>query len=107
MRHRVFVDSITRPHTQVLGDEFHHAIRVVRARVGEPIELFDAAGKSASGMIEEIAGNYAVIRVGDELPSRESRLEIHLAMAIIQLEKFELVLQKATELGVRSIAPLI
>src|SRR6185436_11337414 len=46
-------------------------------------------------------------RVDEELPSREARLEIHLAMAIIQLEKFELVLQKATELGVRSIIPLI
>jgi 16S rRNA (uracil1498-N3)-methyltransferase len=32
---------------------------------------------------------------------------MHLAMAVIQLEKFELVLQKATELGVRSIIPLV
>ena len=39
--------------------------------------------------------------------NREARTAIHLAMAIIQLDKFELVLQKATELGVRSIIPLI
>ena len=107
MRHRVYVDSITYPHTQVLGDEFHHAIRVVRARPGEEVELFEASGKMARGTIEAIEGNYAVIRAGEELPSREAKVEIHLAMAIINLDKFELVLQKATELGVRSIVPVI
>lgn len=106
MRHRVYVDSIA-PAVTVAGDEFHHAIRVVRARVGEGIELFDKAGKSARGTIETIEGNYAIVRVDEELPSRESPLAIHLAMAVIQLEKFELVLQKATELGVRSIVPLL
>jgi 16S rRNA (uracil1498-N3)-methyltransferase len=90
----------------VAGDEFHHSIRVVRARVGEEVELFDRAGNAAKGIVESIERDRAVIRTGDPLPSRESPLAIHLAMAIIQLEKFELVLQKATELGVRSIIPL-
>jgi len=106
MRHRVYVDSLA-PVVTVAGDEFHHAIRVVRARAGEEIELFDASGKMARGTIEAIEGNYATVRIDKELPSRESKLDVHLAMAIIQLEKFELVLQKATELGVRSIIPLI
>ena len=47
------------------------------------------------------------IETGDALPSRESPLAVHLAMSIIHLDKFELVLQKATELGVRSIIPLV
>jgi len=38
---------------------------------------------------------------------RDSPLRIDLAAAIIQLEKFELVLQKATELGAASIIPLV
>lgn len=106
MRHRIFVPTIE-PTVRVAGDEFHHAIRVVRARAGEAVELFDIAGKSARGVIELIAGDHAIVRVDEELPPRESPLVIHLAMAIIQLEKFELVLQKATELGVRSIIPVI
>jgi 16S rRNA (uracil1498-N3)-methyltransferase len=106
MRHRVFVDRIE-PTVTVAGDEFHHAIRVVRARAGEAIELFDAAGNMARGSIARIEGNYAVIDVIEALPSRESKFAIDLAMAIINLDKFELVLQKATELGVRSIVPLI
>jgi 16S rRNA (uracil1498-N3)-methyltransferase len=106
MRHRIFVDAIE-PTTTVSGDEFHHSVRVVRVRVGEEVELFDRSGKSARGTVESLERDRAVIAVGETLSSRESTLAIHLAMAIIQLEKFELVLQKATELGVRSIIPLV
>lgn len=106
MRHRIFVDSI-QPTTTVSGDEFHHSVRVVRLRAGEEVELFDAAGHAARGTVEAIERDRAVIAAGAPLPSRESPLALHLAMAVIQLEKFELVLQKATELGVHSFLPLI
>jgi 16S rRNA (uracil1498-N3)-methyltransferase len=106
MRHRIFVELIE-PRMTVTGDEFHHSIRVVRARVGEAVEVFDRAGNAAKGVVESIERDRAIIVAGDAIPSRESPLAIHLAMAIIQLEKFELVLQKATELGVKTIIPLI
>lgn len=106
MRHRIFVDAIE-PSVTVTGDEFHHSIRVVRARVGEEVELFDRAGNAARGVVESIERDRAVIAARDPVPSRESPLAIHLAMAVIQLEKFELVLQKATELGVKTIIPLV
>ena len=106
MRHRIFVDLIE-PSVTVTGDEFHHSIRVVRARVGEEVELFDRAGNAARGVVESIERDRAVIAARDPVPSRESPLAIHLAMAVIQLEKFELVLQKATELGVKTIIPLV
>lgn len=47
------------------------------------------------------------IAVEREVASRERRIHVTLAMAVIQLEKFELVLQKATELGVAGIIPLV
>jgi 16S rRNA (uracil1498-N3)-methyltransferase len=106
MRHRVFIEAIS-PTITVEGDEFHHSIRVVRVREGEEVEVFDRAGKMAKAVVESIARDRAVLRVGDEIASRESKAAIDLAMAIIQLDKFELVLQKATELGVRSIVPLV
>ena len=106
MQHRIFIDAIT-PTVTVSGDEFHHSIRVVRLREGEAVEVFDRSGKMANAIVESIARDHAVLKIGDEIASRESSLNITLAMAIIQLEKFELVLQKATELGVRSIIPLI
>lgn len=106
MRHRIFVDAIE-PQTVVSGDEFHHSVRVVRVRTGEEVELFDRAGNAARGKVESIDRDRAVIAAGEPLPSRESPLRLHLAMAIIQLEKFELVLQKATELGAASLIPLV
>lgn len=106
MRHRIHVPSIE-PRTEVSGDEFHHSVRVVRLRAGEEVELFDTAGNAARGTVENIGRDSAVILAGEPLPSRESPLRVQLAMAIIQLEKFELVLQKATELGVASFIPLV
>jgi 16S rRNA (uracil1498-N3)-methyltransferase len=106
MRHRIFVDLIS-PVVVVTGDEFHHSVRVVRLRAGEEVELFDRDGNAAMGTVQALERDRAVIVTGDPVPSRESPLALHLAMAIIQLEKFELVLQKATELGVRAIVPLV
>lgn len=106
MRHRIHVDAIE-PDTIVTGDEFHHSVRVVRLRVGEEVELFDDRGNAARGVVAALERERAVITAGEPLPSRESPLAMHLAMAVIQLEKFELVLQKATELGVRSFLPLV
>lgn len=105
MRHRIFVDAIA-PEVTVTGEEFHHSVRVVRVRIGEEVELFDRAGNAARGTVQSLDRESAVIATTESLPSRESPLAIHLAMAVIQLEKFELVLQKATELGVCTIIPM-
>ena len=106
MRHRIHVTSLS-PQITVTGDEFHHAIRVVRVRVGEEVEVFDRDGNAARATIESLERDQATLLLGEPLPSRESSLDVHLAIAVIQLEKFELVLQKATELGVRSLIPLV
>lgn len=106
MKHRVFVDSIA-PSIDVSGDEFHHAVRVVRLREGEEIEVFDGRGQAARGRVGVIGRDSLHVDITERIESRESPLRIDLAAAIIQLEKFELVLQKATELGVASITPLL
>jgi 16S rRNA (uracil1498-N3)-methyltransferase len=106
MRHRIFVERIE-PETVISGDEFHHSVRVVRLREGEEVEVFDRSGNMARGTAISIGKDQAVITIGDPIPSRESPVAMHLAMALIQPEKFELVLQKGTELGVTSFIPLV
>jgi 16S rRNA (uracil1498-N3)-methyltransferase len=106
MRHRIHVEALA-PIITVAGDEFHHAIRVARTRIGEEVEVFDRAGNAARATVASLERDQATLTLGESLPSRESPLDLRLAMAIIQLEKFELVLQKATELGVKTIVPLI
>ena len=106
MRHRIYTRDPLTGAVTIGGEEFHHAARVVRVREGEEVELFDGEGHAASGVIESITDDALIVRIEKPIDSREAAIAIDLAMSIIQLEKFELVLQKATELGVRSIIPL-
>jgi 16S rRNA (uracil1498-N3)-methyltransferase len=75
---------------------------VLRVRDGENVEVFDGRGHAFDARLEK-----GEVIIGSAIASRESPLQIDLAMSIINLDKFELVLQKATELGVRSLIPVI
>jgi 16S rRNA (uracil1498-N3)-methyltransferase len=109
MRHRIYTPDPFAPGDRIAirGDELHHAVRVVRVREGEEVELFDGKGIAAHGVITAGAPDQLVVNVLSMIDAREARLSITLAMAIIALDRFELVLQKATELGVRSIVPIV
>lgn len=108
MRHRIYAPEL-RPggSIEVGGDEFHHTVRVARVREGEEVELFDGRGTAAAGRIESIGRDRVTVRIERPIESREPKLDMTVAMSIIQLEKFELVLQKVTELGARAILPLV
>lgn len=109
MRHRIYTPEPFAPGDRIAiaGDELHHAARVVRAREGEEVELFDGKGTAAHGVITALEHDRLTVNVLTIIDAREARLSITLAMSIIALDKFELVLQKATELGVRSIVPIV
>ncbi|HEV7919631.1 MAG TPA: 16S rRNA (uracil(1498)-N(3))-methyltransferase [Thermoanaerobaculia bacterium] len=91
----------------ITGEELHHAARVVRVREGEEVELFDGRGAAALGVVRVIHRDHVTVELLRNIEAREAPVAIRLALAIINLEKFELVLQKATELGVRTLIPLI
>lgn len=92
---------------RIEGDEAHHAGRVSRLRIGERIEVIDRDGKTAEAVVETISPREVLARVALAVVSRESPLSITLAMALIKPDLFELVLRKATELGVAVIQPLL
>ena len=103
MRHRFFSarDLAAGDVVALESDERHHA-HVVRVREGEEVEVFNGRGAGFFGVYADNA-----VRLTAPAPDREPPADVYLAMAIINLEKFELVLQKATELGVRSIVPMV
>lgn len=103
MKHRFFIDADLACGTTVTlsRDEQHHA-HVVRVRDGEDVEVFNGRGAS---FVAKYSAEGLLLTV--PAPDREARTALHLAMAIINLDKFDVVLQKATELGVRSIIPLV
>jgi len=89
------------------GEELHHLHKVLRLGVGDEIALFDGQGRGFAGRIAALSRGEATIVVGaEESRERESALCLRLLAALSKGEKFELVIQKATELGVSEIQPV-
>lgn len=106
MKNRFFTPRIS-DSIELRGDEFHHAVHVARSRVGEEVECFDGAGRNVIARFTTVERDAAFLEVVGDAPSREPAVHLTLALALIQLEKFELVLQKGCELGVSAFLPLI
>jgi 16S rRNA (uracil1498-N3)-methyltransferase len=85
----------------------NHLIRVLRLRPGAPLTLFNGGGGEyhATLLVAEKAG--ARILVGEHAPiERESPLHLTLLQGISRGERMDLIVQKATELGITCIVPV-
>lgn len=94
----------------VLGaDETRHLRDVLRLRAGETVRVFDGAGNEFLCRIERIAKNETVLKIIEKTAplAPASNLDLTLAAALLKGEKFDLVVQKAVELGVKNFVPLI
>jgi 16S rRNA (uracil1498-N3)-methyltransferase len=86
--------------------EAHHA-RVLRLREREEVEVFDSTAHNFAARVSSVAKDRVSIEILAMEDPRELRAPLTLALALIQPDKFELVLQKATELGARRIVPIV
>jgi 16S rRNA (uracil1498-N3)-methyltransferase len=96
--------------TQIeLPEPLAHRLReVMRARSGDPLLLFDGHGREHRATLIAVHRHQAIAAVGEAVAALpESPLELTLAQGICRGEKMDLVIQKATELGVRRIVPLL
>lgn len=86
----------------------HYLGEVLRMKPGEPVELFDGSGRVVRARILHVeAGAMQVEVLEDRVElARESPCMLTLVQAIPKGKKFDLVLEKATELGVARIIPL-
>ncbi|MBA3255784.1 MAG: 16S rRNA (uracil(1498)-N(3))-methyltransferase [Pyrinomonadaceae bacterium] len=89
-------------------EEARHLRDVLRLRPGDRVHVFDGAGKEFECSIEESRKDTARLTVLAEVePARpESLLQLTLAVALLKSDKFDLVVQKATELGVARVVPV-
>jgi 16S rRNA (uracil1498-N3)-methyltransferase len=88
--------------------EARHARGVLRLQPGDEAYVFDGAGKEFRCTVREFARDGAVLDVLEVVePARlESPLNLTLGVALLKGEKFDLVVQKATELGAARIVPV-
>jgi len=91
------------------SEETRHLRDVLRLKSGDEVYVFDGAGREFRGQIQNITRDSTEVSVGDEVePARpESPLKLTLAVALLKGEKFDLVVQKMTELGVVRVIPVI
>jgi 16S rRNA (uracil1498-N3)-methyltransferase len=104
-RRRFFVDEVRRGEAALDGEDAEHLTRVLRAEVGQQFEICDGARLYLSEIVE--ARKHSVrFRVLEELPAVQPAVRISLLMSLIKFERFEWMVEKATELGVEAIVPV-
>ena len=91
------------------ADEARHLREVLRLKPGDEVSVFDGEGKEFRARVVQARREVAELELQDEIePARpESPLQITLAVALLKGEKLDLVIQKATELGVTKFVPLL
>jgi 16S rRNA (uracil1498-N3)-methyltransferase len=86
----------------------HHAREVLRLRPGAEVRLFDGRGQEFEGHLEEVTRKRVLVRLSGPVPPRtESPVRVVLALPPLKGDRMELVIQKATELGVAEIWPVV
>lgn len=90
------------------ADPSRHIARALRMQIGEFLCLFDGSDREARARIEAIDRNAVTVSIErvDEC-SRESPLNLALAIALSRGDRVDTIVQKATELGATSIHPLL
>jgi 16S rRNA (uracil1498-N3)-methyltransferase len=85
----------------------HQAGRVLRLTAGAALELFNGSGLRWPATLLEARANGAAVQLGDPINARtESPLDLHLAQCLPGGDKMDWVVEKAVEMGVRSVQPL-
>ncbi len=104
-----FPDSITVGETIELPvDAARHLVTVLKQSAGARLVLFNGDGHSYYATITEASKRNVVVKIeNSELDDRESPLNLHLVQGISRGDKMDLTLQKAVELGVTEITPIL
>ena len=89
------------------GREAHHALHVLRLKHGEPVIVLDGAGAEIHGVVESITRNAFSIVVTRKNLCAPPPCSITLFQAVPKGKIIESIIQKAVELGVRRVIPIL
>jgi 16S rRNA (uracil1498-N3)-methyltransferase len=103
-RRRFFVPEIRRGEAELTGADAEHLVRVLRAEVGQRYEISDNR-RVFVAEIEVARKSMVTFRVIEELPVAPRVAEVQLFAALFKFDRYEWMIEKATELGVDTIQP--
>jgi 16S rRNA (uracil1498-N3)-methyltransferase len=107
---RVYVEAplVSGSMVQLPSETASHLAKVLRARAGDELILFNGDGREFNGALETVRGSRVSASVGDSRPvDRESPLGITLVQCVPRGDRMDFIVQKATELGVSRIVPVL
>ena len=104
-RRRFFVDAIRNGTAELRGDEARHLTRVLRVEPGQRFEISDNQ-HAYLAEIAEAKGERVVFHVVEAIAGVPMPVRITLCAAIVKFDRFEWMIEKATELGVERILPV-
>jgi 16S rRNA (uracil1498-N3)-methyltransferase len=106
---RFKIDGLKGDEAYLRGQEARHALKVLRLKKGDEIIVFDGEGREFLAVIEAASPTSVKLRILEESKvNRDSPLVSTLYMGITnKVQKFELAVQKTTELGVTRIVPVV
>lgn len=105
--HTFYTPSPTLPLHLLDGEEAEHAVRVLRVRLGEPVECVDGRGGRYVGQVEEVTKRSCVLRLAAQETEQGWTPALVLVVAPTKsTDRFEWMLEKATELGVSAVQPV-
>lgn len=88
------------------AEDAHHALNVLRLHPGSPVELIDNGSRFFATVISADHGD-VILEKGEILPSTETSVDFTLFQGLPKGDKMELIVQKAVELGVSRIVPVM
>lgn len=106
---RFFIDApLSLGRHELPEAQAHYIARVLRHDVGDAVQLFDGSGREYRGKLVEVGKKRVCVELGESLDGLpESPLHIHLGQGLSRGERMDWAIQKATELGVAQITPIV
>jgi len=105
-RRRWIADEVTGDRATLRGQNAYHLARVLRAKVGQQFDLV-ADGRVRRARISNVSDDRVEFELAGEVPASDLPVEITLLLSVFKFDRMEWVLEKATELGVASIVPVV
>lgn len=96
--------EVRRGVAEITGADADHLVRVLRVEAGQIFELSDNQ-RAYLAQVESARKNSVIFRINEELPAKPQSMPLLLYPALIKFDRFEWLVEKATELGVSLIQP--
>jgi len=107
---RLYVRAKLAPGSEIsMGeDQTRYLGRVLRLQVGDTLSVFNGEGSEFAATIANIAKDSSLLSIGERIETNmESPLKLHLVQGVSRGERMDFVVQKATELGVKRVSPVL